>query len=95
MQQKTMVREYPNQAASTTDEQKLGLQGWSVAATVRPDPKPGMLARLRTRVTRPPAPTGIVVTYTRGQPSSSDVPLMVGDYHQYTARCRGGAGRSA
>ena len=69
MQQKTMVREYPNQAAFTTDEQKLGMQGWLVTATVRPDQQPGLLARLRARWTRPPIATPIVVTYTRGQPS--------------------------
>ncbi len=69
MQQKTLVRTYPNQAAFTTDEQKLGLQGWSVAETVRPDQQPGLLARLRARWTHPQTAVRIVVTYTRGQPS--------------------------
>ena len=69
MQQKTLVRAYPKQAAFTTDEQKLGRQGWSVAATVRPDQQPGLLARLRARWTRPQTAARIIVTYTRGQPS--------------------------
>ncbi len=69
MHEKTMVREYPDQAAFRLDEQTLGQQGWSVAATGKTDEKLGVLARLRARFAAPPAAAPIVVTYTRGQPS--------------------------
>ncbi len=68
MPQKTLVRAYPNRADFITDAQKLGRQGWSVAATVCPDQKPGLIARRRARLAAPPSAVRIAVTYTRGQP---------------------------
>lgn len=64
----TMVREYVNQADFTADEQKLGQEGWSVASTVQPKQKQGMIERLRSRFAATQAPTNFVVTYTRPKP---------------------------
>lgn len=69
MHEKTMVREYPDQAAFRLDEQALGQQGWSVASMGNSDQKLGLLARLQARFAAPQAAAAIVVTYTRGQPS--------------------------
>ncbi len=69
MHEHTMVREYPDQAAFRLDEQTLGQQGWSVAATGKPDHQVGLLARLWARLATPQGAAPIVVTYTRGQPS--------------------------
>ncbi|HEY0737476.1 MAG TPA: hypothetical protein VGD69_21335 [Herpetosiphonaceae bacterium] len=59
----TMVREYINQHAFAADEQKLGLEGWSVESTVNPHTKQGLLARIRSLFTR--KATHMVVTYHR------------------------------
>jgi hypothetical protein len=69
MHEKTMVREYPDQAAFRLDEQTLGHQGWLVASTGNTDQKLGLLARLQARFAAPQTAAPIVVTYTRGQPS--------------------------
>ncbi|HEX6288142.1 MAG TPA: hypothetical protein VFZ66_03080 [Herpetosiphonaceae bacterium] len=62
----TMVREYINQQAFITDEQKLGLEGWSVESTVNPHAKQDLLTRIRSLFPR--KATRLVVTYHR--PSS-------------------------
>ncbi len=59
----TMVREYINQQAFTTDEQKLGLEGWSVESTVNPNEKQGLLTCIRSRFNR--KATRLIVTYYR------------------------------
>ena len=65
--QKTLVRTYPNRVNFTTDAQKLGRQGWLVAAPARPDQPLGLMARLRAHVAAPQAAARIAVTYPRGQ----------------------------
>lgn len=59
----TMVREYINQQAFTADEQKLGLEGWSVQSTVNPHAQQGLLARIRSLFSR--KATHLIVTYYR------------------------------
>jgi hypothetical protein len=59
----TMVREYINQQAFAADEQKLGLEGWSVESTVNPHTKQDLLTRIRSLFSR--KATHLVVTYYR------------------------------
>lgn len=59
----TMVREYINRQAFTADEQKLGLEGWSVQSTVNPHEQQGLLARIRSLFSR--KTTNLIVTYYR------------------------------
>lgn len=59
----TMVREYINQQAFVADEQKLGLEGWSVQSKDNPNEQQGLLARVRSLFS--PKATQLVVTYYR------------------------------
>lgn len=56
----TMVREYINQQAFTADEQKLGLEGWSVQSTVNPTAQQGLIGRIRSLFS--PKATRLIVT---------------------------------
>ena len=62
-----LVREYDNQQDFTTDEQKLGQEGWSVQSTVNPFQQQGVVKSILGRFTRKPAQ--LVVTYHRERPS--------------------------
>lgn len=59
----TMVREYINQQAFTADEQKLGLEGWSVQSTVNPQAQQSLLGRIRSLFSH--KATHLIVTYYR------------------------------
>ena len=52
MERKTIVREYINQQAFTADEQKLGLEGWSVHSTVTPHVQQGLVVRIPSLFSR-------------------------------------------
>lgn len=69
MERKTvMVREYTSEQDFHVDEQKLSREGWSVEPAVS-QKSATLIERLRSRITRKPAPAPLVVTYSRRQPS--------------------------
>jgi hypothetical protein len=63
-----MVREYTNEQDFHMDEQKLSREGWSVEPVASKKPST-LIDRLRSHITRKPAPVPLVVTYSRRRPS--------------------------
>ncbi len=50
--QTTLVRAYIKHQTFASDEQRLGLEGWSIQSMVNPYAQQGLLARIRSRFTR-------------------------------------------
>jgi hypothetical protein len=69
-QETTMVRTYTDKTSFNSDEQQLGLEGWSVKTSVHDVRQTGVLQRIRSLFTsKPEHPEQFVVTYSRPRPT--------------------------